>query len=135
MSSTQVHPVVPMPRLAVRAVIAVLVSVVVNYGIAWGITTLDPGGPRVGLSLAEFGPATVLGILAGIAGWAVIRRRAARPRSVLRGLVPAVVVLSFVPDAVVVGGTSLVNMVGLWIMHVVVAVTAVTVASRVYPLS
>jgi Family of unknown function (DUF6069) len=135
MSSIQVRPVVPMPRLAVRVVVAILVSVVVNYGIAWAISTLDPAGPRIGLSPVEFGPATVLGVLAGIAGWAVVRRRATRPRSVLRVLVPAVVVLSFIPDAVLVGPSSLVNMLGLWIMHVVVAVVAVTVASRAYPLT
>lgn len=137
MSSTDipVPQVVPMPRLAVGVVLAIVVSIAVNTGIAFGARSLDPHGTQIGLALIAYGPLTALGVLAGSAGWAGVRRFATRPRAVLRVLVPVVVVLSFVPGVVLLAaGNSPLNVVGLWVMHLVVTAVTVTLAARVLPL-
>ncbi|MEO6085351.1 MAG: DUF6069 family protein [Umezawaea sp.] len=83
---------------------------------------------------------TVVGVLAGAVGWQVVRRRAANPAALLRRLVPAVVVVSLVPD-VVIGfddtypGVSWGAVAALMLMHVAVALVAVPVYRRFLPLS
>ena len=137
MSSTDIHTptVTPVPRLALGTLAAAVVALAVDAGIALATRTLDPHGTRTGLVLVAYGPMTVLGVLAGTAGWATVRRLAARPRAVLRVLVPTVVVLSLVPGAVLLAtGASAANVVGLWLMHLVVAATTVATASRTLPL-
>jgi hypothetical protein len=74
-------------------------------------------------------------VVAGTAGWAATRRFASRPRSVLRVLVPAVVLVSFVPDLLILTvGATLTNVAGLVLMHLVVATIAVVVLTRILPL-
>ena len=64
---------------------------------------------------------TVFGVVVGTAGWVLICRRVANPRRVLRVLVPAVAVVSFVPDVLIaVGGTTWGAAVTLAVAHVVV---------------
>ncbi|GAB3876833.1 hypothetical protein GCM10029964_024640 [Kibdelosporangium lantanae] len=138
MSTTDVHhqTVTPTSRLGVALVVAAVVGLAVNTGIAQVIGALDPAGPGIGLAPLMYGPATLFGIVAGTVGWAIVRRRAARPRATLRVLVPVVVLLSFVPGAILMAtGTSAVNMVGLWVMHLVVAVLTVVTASRFLPVA
>jgi hypothetical protein len=137
MTSTDVRsqPVSPVFRLALGSTAAVLVALVVNTGVALAARSVDPHATRTGLTLVAFGPLTVLGVLAGTAGWAAVRRLAARPRAALRVLVPAVVALSFVPDLVVLlTGASPVNAAGLVTMHLVVALVTVGTAIRTLPL-
>jgi hypothetical protein len=137
MSSAEVHvqPVNAMPRVALGVAAAVIISVVVNIGVALATKALDPNGTRIGLAPAAYGSMSAMGVLAGAAGWAVVRRFASRPRAALRVLVPAVVALSFVPGIILLAGdTSLGNVVGLWVMHLVVAVVTVMTAARVLPL-
>jgi hypothetical protein len=82
---------------------------------------------------------TVIGVLAGAIGWQVVRRRSANPTALLRRLVPAVVVLSLIPD-VVIGfddtypGVSWGAVAALMLMHVAVALVAVPVYRRFLPL-
>ena len=85
-------------------------------------------------------PLTVLGVLAGAIGWQIIRRRAARPASVLRWLVPAAVAVSLIPDiAVGAAGTSPGVSWGavsaLMLMHLAVAAAAVTVYRWLMPVA
>ena len=85
-------------------------------------------------------PLSVLGVLAGAIGWQIIRRRAARPASVLRWLVPAAVALSLIPDiAVGAAGTSPGVSWGavsaLMLMHLAVAAAAVTVYRWLMPVA
>jgi hypothetical protein len=137
MSSTDIRSsaVTPVPRLALGTLAAAVVALAVNTGIALAIRTLDPHGTSTGLPSAAYASLTVLGVLAGTAGWATVRRVATRPRTVLRVLVPAVVVLSLAPDLVLLAtGRSAANVVGLYLMHLVVAATTVAVASRTLPL-
>jgi hypothetical protein len=122
--------------LVAFGLVAVVIAIAVNAGIAYVTRSWDPNGTRIGLTLVAYGPMTALGVIAGTAGWAAVRQRASQPRAVLRVLVPAVVAVSFVPGIVLlVIGDSLLNVVGLWVMHLVVAVVTVTMASRVLPLT
>ena len=81
---------------------------------------------------------TVIGMLAGAAGWAVVRARAADPRRVLGRLVPVVLAVSLVPDVIVgtssVRGASWGAVAALMVMHVVVATVLVAALLRELPL-
>ncbi|MCD2185945.1 DUF6069 family protein [Actinomycetospora soli] len=114
----------PIPaRLGVALVAAALVNLVV----ALVASTLDAGGIGVGLQPAAFLPATVVGVGLGTAGWFGIRRLAPRALPVV---VPAVLALTWIPDLLLFGqGATVANVVGLMVMHAVVA-TAVVVALR-----
>ncbi len=133
------RPVQPAPRgtqIILGVLVAVIASVLVNAVVAWVVTLVDPEGVPTGLTFSEYAPLTAVGVLGGAAGWATIRRFASRPRSVLRVLAPVVVGVSFVPDFVVLtAGASLINVAGLLIMHIAVAVIAILVLERVLPLS
>lgn len=115
---------------------AAVISVVVNALIALVAGRFIPeGAERMGLALAEYAPATVIGILLGTLGWYLVRRFAGNPRRVLRVLVPVVVVLSWIPDlGILAGGATVVNSLALILMHTVVAAATVPVLSRVLPL-
>ncbi|MFD4639047.1 DUF6069 family protein [Lentzea sp. NPDC058436] len=115
---------------------AAVVSIAVNALIALVAGKFIPEGTeRMGLAVGEYAPATVIGILLGTLGWYLVRRFAGNPRKVLRILVPAVVVASWIPDlGILAGGASIVNSIALILMHVVVAVAAVPTLSRVLPL-
>lgn len=86
-----------------------------------------------------FATFTFIGVLAGAAGWAIVRARADNPRRVLRVLAPAVVLVSFVPD-VLVGATDALpgsgwgGAIALMVMHVVVTAVAVGTYLRALPL-
>jgi hypothetical protein len=116
---------------------AAVVSIVVNALIALVAGKFVPAGvERMGLALAEYAPATVIGILLGTLGWYLVRRFARAPRRVLRFLVPVVVALSWVPDlGILAAGAAVVNSLALMAMHVVVAAATVPVLSRVLPVS
>jgi hypothetical protein len=122
-------------KVAVGLLAAAVVALIGNALIALAVSALRPGGVGKGLSFIEFGPLTVVGVLVGAAGWALVRRSSRRPRAVLRILVPVVVVLTFGADlGLMAGGTTLLNAVGLMLMHVVVAVAVVFALARVLPL-
>jgi hypothetical protein len=136
--STHVHPHADTStaRVALGLAAAAVVAIAVNSAVAVGAIALSPAGTRMGLDLVAYAPLTVVGVLIGTIGWAAVRRYAAHARAVLRALVPTAVVLSFIPDiALLVTGTAdAVNVAGLLVMHVVVAVVTVTAVSRVLPL-
>lgn len=136
--STQAHPQADTStaRVALTIAAAAVVAIAVNSAVALGAVALNPNGTRMGLDLVAYAPLTVVGVLVGTIGWAAVRRYAANARSVLRTLVPVAVVLSFIPDfgLLASGMADVVNMVGLLVMHVVVAAVTVTAVSRVLPL-
>jgi hypothetical protein len=83
---------------------------------------------------------TMIGVLAGAAGWAAVRRRSRQPRTLLRRLVPAVLVVSFVPDLVLLFDhyrphANTAGVLGLLAMHVAVATVAVTTYLRALPVT
>ena len=81
---------------------------------------------------------TLLGIVIGAAGWAIVRRRAAHPRALLRRLVPTVLALSFIPDLAMLVSSYLphsntAGVLALLAMHIAVATIAVTAYTRALP--
>ncbi|MFI9832789.1 DUF6069 family protein [Streptomyces sp. NPDC051913] len=83
---------------------------------------------------------TVLGVIVGAVGWEVIRRWTARPRTLLSWLVPAIVVISFIPDLLMlvsdyIPHADAAGIIGLVLMHVAVAAVAVAAYRRALPLN
>ena len=112
---------------ALRLGVALVAAAAVNAVIALTASSLDDGGIGMGLSPASYLPATVLGLLVGTAGWLLIARRA--PQA-LRVVVPAVLVLTWIPDLLLLtAGATAANVAGLMLMHLVVT-TSVVLALR-----
>ena len=90
------------------------------------------------LTVGAYGFFTVVGVVAGLVGWLLVRRTA-NATATLRWLVPTVLVLSLVPD-VMLGfsdraGVSWGAVAALMVMHVVVTVTSVATFSRLLPVA
>jgi hypothetical protein len=136
MNHTDVQEARPTARVALAVIAAIVVSIAVNTGIALATKSWDAGGTQIGLLPVAYAPATALGIIVATIGWATVRRRSARPAALLRVLVPAVLVVSLVPGVIlIVAGDSALNIVGLWVMHLVVTAVTVTTLSRVLPVA
>lgn len=135
MSSTTLdRPAVPAIRVVAGLLAAAVAAIAVNALIAAAASAIGAGAVPVGLQIAQFGPASVVGVLLGTAGWTAVRRFAARPGAVLRVLVPVVVVLTFGADLVLLAtGAGVVNVIALMLMHVVVATATVVALARVLP--
>lgn len=91
------------------------------------------------LQVGNFAALTVLGVLAGAIGWAIIRGRAENPRRLLAWLVPAVIAVSLIPDLAVGAGHLLAHttwggVASLMLMHLAVAACAVTAYRLLLPL-
>lgn len=115
--------------------------------IAFALDAADAAIAHAAGASAQFSPLkppvyaalTIIGILAGAAGWSRVRARADRPRRLLRTLVPAVLVVSFVPDLIVgvigkLPGTSWGAVGALMVMHLIVGGAAVAAYLRLLPL-
>lgn len=116
--------------VASNVVNAVIAAIALAAGASDGFQPLQPG------AYIFF---TVVGVLIGAVGWALVRRRAGA-RRLLRTLVPVVVIVSFVPDlAMLVSdyqpGADVTGVVALLLMHVAVAAIAVPAYQRALPLS
>lgn len=117
----------PTSVTVLRVGIALVAAAAVNTVIALAASALDDGGIGMGLNPAAYLPATVLGLLAGAAGWGLIARRNAK---VLRVVVPLVLVLTWIPDLLLLtAGATAANVVGLMLMHLAVT-SAVVLALR-----
>lgn len=134
-------PVAHRSGLAVTAGIlaAAVVAVAVNALIAVIAHAFGASDDFAPLQFGAYAFLTVVGTLIAAAGWAAIRRWTRRPSAVLRWVVPAVLVVSFVPDLALLGndaqpGTSVLAVVALIVMHVNVAAVAVPVFRAVLPL-
>lgn len=143
MSSTAPSHAVPRTtaaRVAIGVVVAVLAAVVANAVVAFVALTLGASDGFQPLQAPAYVSLTVIGVLAGVAGWAAVRRWSRRPAAVLRGLVPTVVVVSLVPDVALLftdaqPNTSGLAVAALMIMHVATAAVAVPIFARALPLS
>ncbi|WP_405854689.1 DUF6069 family protein [Streptomyces sp. NBC_01515] len=78
---------------------------------------------------------TTLGIVAGAIGWAILRKVSKDPQALVRWLVPALVLVSFVPDFLLYGDGGATGVAALLLMHVTVATAAVVTYRKVMPLS
>ena len=88
-----------------------------------------------GLAIYAYGTFTVIGVLAGAIGWAVIRTRASQPTRLLSWLVPTVVAVSLIPNVLMGVSTGWLGAGALGLMHVVVALVAVPVYRRFLPVT
>lgn len=83
--------------------------------------------------------ASVVGGLLAVAGWALVRARAGDPARVLARLVPAVLLLSLVPDALLgvaaAPATGWAPVLLLGSMHVTTALVAVAVCAVALPVA
>ena len=124
---------------------ALLIPIAVSIALAAVIAALVRAVATIPSDFAPFKPSSyigliVVGVVAAAAGWLAVRRRAADPAGVMRSLVPAVVVLSFVPDVLLgvtkfEAGTTWAGVGGLMAMHLVVAICAVIAFNRFLPLA
>lgn len=119
--------------LAAAAVAGVANAVIAVAALAAGASaSYSPLMPPVYLAF------TVFGVLAGYLGWRIVRRVSAHPARVLKVLVPAVLVLSWVPDVILavvqfIPGTTLTGALALALMHAVVVAVSVPVYARIAP--
>ncbi|MFD1719957.1 DUF6069 family protein [Amnibacterium endophyticum] len=126
----------PISRIAGAAALAALLTAVVNVGIASAALALGAAQTPALTPPADITLSVVAGVVGAI-GWALVRRRAADPRRVLVRLVPAVLLVSFVPDVVLAvltaGQTGLAPILALVVMHVATITIAVAVYARLLP--
>src|SRR5437016_13987097 len=81
--------------------LAIVLSILADTLVAAIAHALGAPQQLPGLTLPMYGLFTAVGILAGSAVWATIRRFAARPAAILRWLVPIVIALTLIPDVLV----------------------------------
>ena len=121
---------------------AAIISAVVVGDLASYVISAIAHAAGVAHSFSPLQPATftvliVVGVLAGGLGWQLVRTRTARPAQLLSRLVPAVLLLSFIPDLLVgiTGGLHATwgGVAALMCMHVAVAAAAVTSYSLFLP--
>jgi hypothetical protein len=118
----------PRSTLALRLGLGALAAAAVNTAIALVASALDDGGIGMGLMPVAYLPLTVIGFLIAVVGWTMIARRA--PKA-LRVVVPVALVLTWIPDLLLLtAGATAANVVGLMLMHTVVATAVVVVGRR-----
>ena len=131
-------PVSSRARTLALALGAVVVAALASTASALGAIALgaDPSfgplQPPVYLSFA------VLGTLAALGGWLLVVRVVRRSARALGILVPGLLVLSLVPDVVLlvtgfIPGTTVAGVVGLMLMHPIVAAVAVLTGRMIAP--
>jgi hypothetical protein len=127
-------------RIAGGVAVALVAAIVVNTLISLAAQAAGASDQFQPLQPGAYMFLTVVGVLAGAAGWAAVRRWSRRPAAVLRLLVPIVVVVSLVPDVALLftdsqPHTSGLAVVALMVMHVATAAVAVPVFAKVLPVA
>ena len=123
----------------VAAAIGAVGGLVINSVIALlARTFFDIPAEFQQLTLPVYGFLTVVGAIAGAIGWHLVVARSGNASGALRVLVPTVLVLSLIPDVVLLAsgsqpGTTTAGVVALMLMHVGVAVAAVPAYRRFIP--
>ena len=124
---------------AVAAGIGAAGGLVVNSLIAWaGRGLFDVPAAFQQLTLPVYGMLTVIGALVGAIGWHLIATRSRHATRLLTWLVPTVLVLSLVPDVLLLAsksqpGTTTAGVIALMLMHFGVAAAAVPAYRRFIP--
>ncbi|MFD1545092.1 DUF6069 family protein [Nonomuraea guangzhouensis] len=126
-------------RIAAGLAAAVLAAVVANAVIAVLALAAGASDGFLPLQASSYIALTVIGVLAGAAGWAAVRRWSRRPTAVLRLLVPAVVAVSLLPDIAMFftamqPNTTALGVIALMMMHVATAAVAVPLFAWALPL-
>ena len=121
---------------AAAAAIGAAGGLIINSLIAWaGRDLLDVPHEFRPLSLPVYGALTVLGAIIGAIGWRLVATRSRRATRLLTALVPAVLVLSLIPDTLLLAsksqpGTTGAGVLCLMLMHFGVAAAAVPAYRR-----
>ncbi|MEU1519530.1 DUF6069 family protein [Streptomyces sp. NPDC005811] len=124
------------PLVVVGGVIAaVVVASVVDAVLALAALALGAPDDFQPLKPGSYIFLTAVGTVAGALGWAVVRKVSKDPAALVRWLVPALVVVSFVPDFLLFGAGGAIGVTALLLMHVAVAAVAVFAYRKVMPLS
>ena len=119
--------------------LAVVAAAVVNAIIAAVARgPLDASSDFQPLTAPVFLMWTVVGVVVAGLVWRLITQRSAHPARLLRWLVPTVVLVSLVPDVLVLvddsmAGTSGIAVAALMVMHVATAAVAVPIFQRFMP--
>jgi hypothetical protein len=126
------------PRAVVTLTGGAVIAVIANSGIAVAALAAGASDTFAPLAIYVYGPFTVIGLLAAYVGWRIVRRRARRPATALRLLVPLITVLSFAPDTILaitrfIPGTSPTAVIALVLMHLVVVAVSVPISARLAP--
>lgn len=138
-TTTSRPPVSTHRRSRVIAVaVAVVIAIAACTAVAYTALAVGADSSFAPLRPAIYAPFAAAGVVAGYLGWSIIAQRAARAAVILRILVPALTVLSFVPDVVLlvtgfIPGTSPTGVVALAVMHVIVVAVVVLLCLRVAP--
>lgn len=138
MSTTAEPRSLPRPsasRIVITVLAAAVAAVVVNAVIAALAHALGASDDFRPLQAPSYIALTVIGVLAGAAGWAAVRRWSRRPAAVLRWLVPTVVAISLLPDLALLftdaqPNTSGLAVTALMLMHLATAAVAVPLFAR-----
>ena len=124
---------------AVAAAVGAVGGLVINSVIATLARTLfDIPSEFQQLTLPVYGFLTVVGAIVGAIGWHLVATRSRNAAGVLRVLVPTVLVLSLIPDLILLvtgsqPGTTTAGVVALMLMHFAVAAAAVPAYRRFIP--
>ncbi|WP_426502196.1 DUF6069 family protein [Dactylosporangium sp. McL0621] len=139
MTSTIARPGISWKSTLAAAGIGAVGGFVVNSVIALtGRALLDAPSEFMPLQPQVYGMLTLVGALAGAVGWHLIASRARDAGRLLRMLVPAVLVLSWIPDVLLLAnksqpGTTTAGVLCLMLMHLGVAAAAVPAYRRLIP--
>ena len=125
-------------KVLLAGLVAIVAALVGNAIVAQVALAAGASEDFQPLTFGAYAFFTVIGVVAGLVAWLLIRRTA-KAAATLRWLVPTVLVVSLVPD-VMIGfsdraGVSWGAVVALMVMHVVVTVVAVATFSRLLPVS
>jgi hypothetical protein len=138
-TSTRDAQTVSWKSSAAAAAVGAAGGLVINSVIALLARTLfDIPAEFQQLTLPVYGFLTVVGAIIGAIGWHLIATRSSNATGTLRVLVPAVLVLSLIPDVLLLvsgsqPGTTTGGVVALMLMHVGVAAAAVPAYRRFIP--
>jgi hypothetical protein len=119
--------------VAAVAASAAATTVIALLGLALGAASdFMPLQPAAYLTFAT------VGTLAGIGGWMLVVRLVKQSARLLRTLVPTLVILTLVPDVVLlvspfIPGATPVGVIALMLMHPIVATVAVLAGRRIAP--
>ena len=128
---------VPAGKIVLAGAVAALVALVANTLVAQVALGAGASDDFTPLTPGAYGFFTVIGVIAGLVGWLLIRRTT-NAAATLRWLVPSVLVVSLVPDVLVgfsdQAGVSWGAVIALMAMHLIVTVVAVATFTRLLPL-
>ena len=139
-STSAAAGVVSWKSTAIAAGIGAVGGLVVNSVIAWvARSVFDVPDVFQPLTLPVYGMLTVLGAIVGAVGWHLIATRARNATRLLGWLVPTVLVLSLIPDVLLLAdrsaqpGITTAGVIALMLMHFGVAAAAVPAYRRFIP--